>query len=105
MMMTITIIWSRLKPLVKDKTINPFIGDDIKVDDIKFNKLVMAETFDKEVKLMLTIPLESLASQSFLLPIKGDGTRDRAKIIKIYDEHQKILGNEPDLTKLRNQSK
>ena len=36
--------------------INPFVGDDIKVDDIKFNKLAMAETVDEEVEPMLTIP-------------------------------------------------
>ena len=42
--------------------VNPLLGDDIKVDDIKFNKLAIAETVDEEVEPMLTIPLESLTS-------------------------------------------
>ena len=37
----------------------------------------------------------------FLLPIKEDGTRDHAKIIKIYDESQKMLANKPNLLKLQ----
>ena len=83
------------------EVINPFEGDDIKVDDIKFDKMAVAETVDEGTELMFTIPLESLTGRSFLLPIKDDGTHDRTTIIKIYDERQKILANEPDLIKLR----
>ena len=81
--------------------INPFVGDNIKVDDSKFKKLVAAEMVDDEdVKPMLTIPLESLTGWSFPLPIKEDGTCDHVTIIKIIDECQKTLANEPDLIKL-----
>ena len=81
--------------------VNLFVEDDTKVDDIKFDKLAVAETVDKEVEPMLTIHLESLTGRSLLLPVKEDGTCDHAKIIKIYDECQKILANEPNLIKLQ----
>ena len=83
------------------KMINPFVGEDIKVDDIKFDKSAMVPPIDEEQQPMLMIPLNELKGRSFLLPVGEDGTRDRARIIKVYDDHKKRLANEPDFIKLR----
>ena len=81
-----------------DTIINPFVDDDTKLDYINYEDI---QDDKPKVKPMSTIPIDDLEGRSFLLPSEIDGTRHRAKIIKVYGEHKKMLANEPDLIKLR----
>ena len=46
----------------------------------------------KKIKPLLNIPIEDLVGRSYLLPIEEDGTRSRATIIKVYEDHKKDFG-------------
>ena len=71
------------------------------IDDIQLDSVVERRSDDQKIKPLLNIPIEDVVGRSYLLPIEEDGTRQRAKIIKVYDDHKKVLANEPDMVKLR----
>ena len=67
--------------------VNPFVGDDIKEHDIKFDKLAVAEMVDDKVEPMRTISLGSLTGPFFLLPINplaADCCREQQYIEMLY---------------------
>ena len=53
------------------------------------------------MKPLPTINIEDLQGQTFLCEPEEDGTRHRAKIIKVYEDKQRDNSRHPEIIKLR----
>ena len=89
-----------IKPTL-DEIINPFVDDDMEIDNVQLDTVVDREENQQPTKPLLNIPIDDLVGRSYLLPAEEDGTQDRATVIKVHDDHKKVLANEPEMVKLR----